>query len=325
MRTIEGSGTGGERGRRRLGLRQREEKRDAPLGEVLGPDASTVGPDDPLADRQAKTGATTGGGLPAIELLEDPVLLRQTQAEGRLVAMTGDGTNDAPALAQADVAVAMNSGTQAAKEAGNMIDLDSNPTKLLEVVETGKQMLMTRGALTTFSIANDVAKYFAIIPAAFASTYPVAMLLFNFAGLLVVYLLQRLQGVLPFNPQALGAVSTDSSFNTAVSFATNTNWQGYGGETTMSYLTQMLGLTVQNFVSAAAGMATLVALRSSSPSLPWAELRPADRSTARASRAGGPGRMAGSGRREPYRGPAAWPRRSERSGKRRAERSRSRS
>ncbi len=99
-------------------------------------------------------------------------LIRSYQQKGHLVAMTGDGTNDAPALAQADVAVAMNTGTQAAKEAGNMVDLDSNPTKLLDIVSIGKELLVTRGALTTFSIANDVSKYFAIIPAAFASTYP---------------------------------------------------------------------------------------------------------------------------------------------------------
>jgi K+-transporting ATPase ATPase B chain len=140
---------------RRMGIRTVMITGDNPL--TAASIAAEAGVDDFLAE-----------ATPEMKLAH----IREWQAKGHLVAMTGDGTNDAPALAQADVAVAMNTGTQAAKEAGNMVDLDSNPTKLIEIVETGKQMLMTRGSLTTFSIANDVAKYFAIVPAAFVSTYP---------------------------------------------------------------------------------------------------------------------------------------------------------
>jgi K+-transporting ATPase ATPase B chain len=141
---------------RRVGIRTVMITGDNPL--TAAAIAAEAGVDDFLAEANPEKKLT---------------MIREYQAKGHLVAMTGDGTNDAPALAQADVAVAMNTGTQAAKEAGNMVDLDSNPTKLLQIVEIGKQMLMTRGSLTTFSIANDVAKYFAIIPAAFAGTYPV--------------------------------------------------------------------------------------------------------------------------------------------------------
>jgi K+-transporting ATPase ATPase B chain len=128
--------------------------------------------DNPLTARAIADEAGVDDFLAEATPEDKMALIKREQAGGKLVAMTGDGTNDAPALAQADVGVAMNTGTSAAKEAGNMVDLDSNPTKLIEIVEIGKQLLITRGALTTFSIANDVAKYFAIIPALFAAVYP---------------------------------------------------------------------------------------------------------------------------------------------------------
>jgi K+-transporting ATPase ATPase B chain len=128
--------------------------------------------DNPLTAAAIATEAGVDDFLAEATPEDKMTLIKQEQSAGKLVAMTGDGTNDAPALAQADVGVAMNTGTQAAKEAGNMVDLDSNPTKLIEIVEIGKQLLMTRGTLTTFSIANDVAKYFAIIPAMFLVAYP---------------------------------------------------------------------------------------------------------------------------------------------------------
>ena len=140
---------------RSMGIRTMMITGDNPL--TAAAIAATAGVDDFLAEAKPE---------------DKMALIRNEQAKGKLVAMTGDGTNDAPALAQADVGVAMNTGTQAAKEAGNMVDLDSNPTKLIEIVEIGKQLLITRGALTTFSVANDVAKYFAIIPAMFAGTFP---------------------------------------------------------------------------------------------------------------------------------------------------------
>jgi K+-transporting ATPase ATPase B chain len=138
--------------------------------------------DNPLTAASIATEAGVDDFLAEAKPEDKMALIKREQGQGKLVAMTGDGTNDAPALAQADVGVAMNTGTQAAKEAGNMVDLDSNPTKLIDIVEIGKQLLMTRGALTTFSIANDVAKYFAIIPAMFAGALPVLIAL-NIMGL----------------------------------------------------------------------------------------------------------------------------------------------
>ena len=222
---------------RRMGIRTIMITGDNPL--TAAAIAAEAGVDDFLAE-----------ATPEAKL----ALIRQYQAEGRLVAMTGDGTNDAPALAQADVAVAMNTGTQAAKEAGNMVDLDSNPTKLIEIVETGKQMLMTRGSLTTFSIANDVAKYFAIIPAAFVTTYPqlsalnvmalaspasaiLSAVVFN--GLIIIFLI----------PLALKGV-TFKPMGAAVLLRRNLAIYGIGG-----LIAPFIGIKLIDMLIAAIGMA----------------------------------------------------------------------
>jgi potassium-transporting ATPase ATP-binding subunit len=149
------------------GIRQRFEQLRA-----MGLRTVMITGDNPLTAQAIATESGVDDFLAEATPEDKMALIRREQEGGRLVAMTGDGTNDAPALARADVGVAMNTGTQAAKEAGNMVDLDSNPTKLIEIVEIGKQLLITRGSLTTFSIANDVAKYFAIIPAMFSGVLP---------------------------------------------------------------------------------------------------------------------------------------------------------